>query len=217
MTVREFISTIQNDLNSIRLDDYISGEYIYWKGVNFVQFFVNRNIKTRKLLNNSSLFLQKNCVELEEYNCLNCSNIPFKSGKIMRSKFPLPKMFQTDFGELLGVYSIDNSVKFNKTNPAEYSQIQKKRFVSKNPYYYISDNYLFIPNSDIELVNLLFLTFDLKAFVAMGEGCQSLLDVEFPCPSFLLAEVLEKTKESIMVRKQINPDEDSNLNLHDKT
>lgn len=217
MTVREFIATIRNDFNAIRLDDYISGEYIYWKGVNIVQFFINRNIKNRKLLNNSSLFLQKNCVELEPYNCQNCTHIPYQSGTIMRSKQPLPKMFQTDYGELLGVYSIDNSTKFNKTNPSEYSQIQKRRFVSKNPYYYLSEDYLYIPNSTVEVVNLLFLTFDLKMYNSLLEGCNSLLDIEFPCPSFLLAEVIEKTKESLLTSKQITVDEDSDLNLNKKT
>jgi hypothetical protein len=217
MKVREFISTVKNDLNSIRLDDYLSGEYIYWKGVNFVQFFINRNIQDRKLLNNSSLFHQENCIELETYKCDNCTDIPFNAKVVMRSKKKIPRIFQTNFGEILNVFNIDNSTKFNKTTLTDYTNISKKRFQSKNPYFYIENDYLLIPDKEIEKVNLRFLSFDLKTIISFSNDCQSLLDLEFPCPSFLLAEVLEKTKESLLTIKKINPDEDSNLNNNDKS
>jgi hypothetical protein len=216
MTTREFISLIRNDLNSVRLDDYISGESIYWKAVNFVQFFINRNLKNRKILNNSSLFSQKNCVSLELYKCDNCSDIPFSDKGIMRSVNKLPKIFQTNFGELISVYNINNTEKFKKTTLLEYINTSKRKFQSKNSYFYILNDYLYIPKNRIDKINISFLSFDLESVNDLSEECFSLLDLEFPCPSFLLSEVSEKTKESYILSKKLPSDEDSNLNQNDK-
>lgn len=222
MTIREFISSVRQDNNSISLDSRISGEYIYWTGINIAKLLIKRESDSRKLLKNTAIFTKLGCVEMEEVSISECNfTVPCKF--IMKSKKKLPEPFLSNFGSLIQVFNIDRSMDYKEVTPTMFKNISNQQFKPrKTKYFWIEDGYIYVPNSENEILIVLGLFInqeDVKDFNTEEtgtSGCGSILDTEFPVPSYLLGSVQELTTAKVMNRNRVNRDEDGNNNLNDK-
>lgn len=212
-TIREFISQIRNNLNAISSDDYLSGEFIYWTGINITALFIKRDADNRKLFKNTSIFKKIECVELEPYEegCIqlsNCSNM-------MRSVKPLPSFYQSNFGSLIKVYNLSNDVDYVEISVNKYKSIKNLPYKPRRTkYYWIEDNYLVLPDSEVEKVNIFGIFTD--PTLGLEQGACSLLDQPFPCMPYLIGGVVEATIKQLSIMKSIPKDENTDANANSK-
>lgn len=215
-TIREFCSTVRGHLNSSS-DDYIPYEMIYWVGINISSLFIKRDADNRKLFKNTSLFKKLECVELEPYEegCIQlggCSNM-------MRSVKPLPTFYQSNFGSLIKVYNLSNDVDYIEISVNKYKNIKNLPFKPrKTKYYWIEDNYLILPDSEVERVNVFGMFTDptIISDTNLSNNSCSILEQPFPCVDYLIGAVVEATVKQLSIMKNIPKDETINLNSNEK-
>lgn len=208
MSIREFCSSVRNNLN-ISADDYISSEFIYWVGINIAALYIKRDADNKKLFKNTSIFKKLECVELEPYEegCIQLGGC----NSMMRSKLPLPTFFQSNYGSLIKVYNLSNDVDYVEISVNKYKNIKNLPYKPrKTKYYWIEDNYLVIPDSEVEMVNVYGMFTDPS--LGLEQGKCSLLDQPFPCIPYLIGAVIEATVKQIGISKSIPRDEDINAN-----
>lgn len=212
MTIREFVAIVKENLNSVSLDDTLSNEYIYLVGVNFAKLLIKRETESRKIFKNTSVF-KKICIPMKEVNSVECG-ISFDCKKIMRSKKKLPKGFLTNFGSLLIISNILRDKDYKETSLTAFKNIQKQKFKSRSSgYYWLEDDFLYIPNSEVEdVIGLGLFTDPEEVLLFENNPCGKILDFNFPCPDYFHSTIIELTINQLLARKKIPKDEDSNLN-----
>lgn len=114
-----------------------------------------------------------------------------------------------------GVFNIDGTKKFKETNPSEYENILKLDIRNKTNYYWFQDEYLYIADPDVELVNLIaYFEDDLKlegvncqCEGSAEDSCINPLDRTFKCPDYLINNVKTMVNEKIAaIYKRSLPD-----------
>lgn len=210
-TIREFISTVRNSLDSITTDNYISGEYIYTVGLSYSKLFTKRESDSRKIFNNTSMFTFKDCIPMKEVPAVECSS-DFSCKKMMRSVEKLPELYLSNYGSLIVVYNLEGDKKYNQSNPYSYTTTMKQRFKPKsNGYFFIKNDYLWIPDSEVEFVSAMFLSPTTgTSALTTANGCK-ILDQTFPILDYLEMGVLESVVKHISTRMSITRDENDNL------
>ena len=144
----------------------------------------------------------------------------------MKSIKPLPESVYSRLGiAIKEVTNVDGSVEFTPIDLGQYRR-NKRRKVKDNGYlyYYVDgENYLYLPNSDVEVVNLKILTVKPEDIEGV-EGC----DVKRSCISiwdreFVIADKLEQAtyKDALItelagIQRRIVPDENPDMNEHSK-
>lgn len=217
MSIREFISTIKNNLNTIPLDTRLSGEYIYFTAMNIASFLIKRETENRKIFKNTSIFYKLPCVELEEVSVVDCNfNISCKT--LMRSKKPLPKAFLSNYGSVIQIFNVMRNKDYKEVSITHYKNISSQKNKARNTkYFWIENDYLYIPDSEVEILVVIGLFSNPEEVIAFNEEyCTKLLDFTLPVPDYLLQPVTEMTLKQLSIRLQIPRDEDSNLNSLDK-
>ena len=139
----------------------------------------------------------------------------------MKSKKKLPELIYNRYGNTLKeVTTIDDEKEFKSTTPSQYRR--DKNRVSSTDYvdYYVKDGYLYLIDSEIEVVNLYLITTDLQAVEEASScsspGCKSLWDYDFVVADKLEELVIGETVKEISMKKQVPADENPNLNSNEK-
>ena len=218
MLIREFISIVRNNLNSISLDSNISGEYIYNVGLSISKLLIKRESDSRRLFKNTNNFTFIDCVKMEESSIIKCTNVSIPNcKKVMRSVEPLPEAFSSIYGSLISVFNLTRDKDYSEINPINFKSLSLQEFKPKNKgYFWIENKHLVIPDSEVEMVSVMMLTADTSVNNQSSGNCVKILDREFPCLDYLLASVLELTTKQVMTSKQVPADEKSNLNSNIK-
>lgn len=227
LTNRQIISDIVNDLRAVNLDDRVSKKYILTKLRDFAALFIKRDAELRRLLNISDIWVEVQCVELEQRPLVECCEIDIPNcTMVMRSIKKIPETFETTYKELLEVHNPIYAKEFKQITPKEYKNIKSREFQDKRmKYYWISNGYLIIPDSLVEIVTLR------GAFINPAEakklnscdsgedenGCVSVLDQMFVCPDYLLPVVKQEVlKDLFNFYKRNVLDETPNINTNIK-
>lgn len=218
MNIRQFVSTIKQNLNSSSLDSNISGEHIYWVGVSQAQLLIKRETDSRKIFKNSALFRQLDCVKMIEVNSSECGPyIPCNT--LIRSKEKLPETFLSNFGSMIYVYNITRDKEFKEVSIGKYKNIKLQKYKPRNTkYFWIENDYLYVPDSEAEilLVSGLFTNpSSVEEFNQTGE-CKKVLDLPFPAPDYMMSSIIELTTNMISMKVRVPADEDGNLNQNDR-
>ena len=222
MSIREFVATIQNSLSSSSLDDYISEEYIYNIGVAKGQLLIKRETDSRKLFKITSLFQTLPCVEMISVSSSECG-IALNCSTIQRSKKKLPKTYLSNFGSLIQVFNLNRDMDYKEISPVQFKNLSLQKYKPRNSKsFWIDNDYLYIPDSEVELVMVSMLSpnlSDLEEFEDLNSGsnCSSFLDAEFPVPNYMLDIIIEATVSHIFNSKRLTKDENPNLNLNEKS
>lgn len=208
MKIREFISIVRNSLDSITLDNYISGEMIFNIGISYATLFMKREADSAKVFKNTSSFKFIDCIKMKEVSAIECTDFKLPCSRIMRSVEKIPTPFLSNYGSLIQVYNLTGEKDYSETNPLSYKSLSKQRFQTKQKgYFFIKNDYLWIPDSDVEAVSAMILSSDIRK---LTKGCV-LLDEPFPVLDYLESVVIEATVKHMLTSKNIQRDENANL------
>lgn len=210
MTKREIISLVRNELNTITLDDRISNRYIYSKIISYADIIIKRESDTRRLFNSTNIFLVDEFFKLKESKLINCTTVYIPNcTTVMKSVNKLPTFYSSIYGNLLIISTLDESNRFEQTTPENYKNISNREFKPKTGYYWISDGYLIIPNSEVEAVKL--------RWVDKKEVNQvTSLDEKIGMPEWLISDVIRMVVVDIRNMRSITKDENPDMNLNSK-
>ncbi len=209
LSIRGFISLIQNKIKALGIDDYISPRFIYNESVAITSNFLKKEVSSNKLLyKNSSGWTEIENLKMVEVPISDCGlNNCFK---LMRSECKLPSMYNSKFGAIIKqVSSLNFSQDYqNIYSPKQYIATTKREFQGNMRYFFILNDFLYIPiqtnkQSSPELVRIeaYFVSkYEVSQFVnKMNEDCsdckknvdvcKSLLDYEITIPDFLVDDV----------------------------
>lgn len=215
----EIVSRVINALNLLNKDEHISRRYILSVLKEKTNFAIQQQLEIKALFRDDSLYTWIRCVELQKDDIVKCPIIEFKScKKIMRSVDKLPKSIYSRYGNSVKVVvSLDGEVIFNKVTPRQYN-LNKKRDTSgvQQDYYYVQDGYLYLPNSDVHMVDVLMLTTDSEDLDGCDncDECKSAWEYEFVGTEKFQEMVIQDTIREVAQRRGIvideNPNNDSN-------
>lgn len=199
MQVRDLIADVKQSLRKKNLDDRIPNSFVYSKLIKHTALLIKRESDSRRIFRQTNLFKPK-VFELESYQGMR------------RSMEEIPDFFTTSYGNLLLVGSDDYTNAYKQISPEKLSQTKTREFQNPNKkYYWIENNRLVIPDGYMEDVLVRGLFYNYTDY-----PCQPLLDTEFPCPDYLLEEVVNMSVQSLTVREKITPDENPNLDSNNK-
>lgn len=214
MKVRDIISQLREYLNNVNIDQRFTNQYLHSCIITATKLIVKRESETRKLFRSVESFQSLDCIEMISYESKICAGILLPCSNVMRSKFKIPKAFLSSTGSILLVYSIDRSVQFWQSSPSLYSSISKREFKGEQKYFWIIDDYLYIPDSYITNVTALGLFIDNSEVDKFNgsRGCK-FMDSLSSIPSWLEEDVLKTALQTIAgVTKRIPEDTNPNLN-----
>lgn len=214
-TVREDIAQLRKMVNSVHLDTRITNQFLYNKIIDVAKLIIRRDADSRKIYNTLESFASLECVELEQTDIKNCTNIWIpKCSTVMKSVDPLPKAFLSANASIVQVFSIDEieGIQFIQTTPSKFVSIQKREYKGSQRYFWINDEgYLIIPNSFISAVKVYGLFIDRSGF--SKNPCQGILDSESPLPDALRMDILRVAASEIAgVMKRIPEDSSPDMN-----
>lgn len=222
-TNRQVISDIVSDLRAVNLDDRVSKRYIHNKLRDFAALFIKRDAELRKIFNISDIWTDVPCVEFCEAPMAECCDIDLPDCKfVMKSHKKLPDTFETFYRELIQIFNPIYAKEFKQTTPQQYKNIISREY--KDPrikYFWLSNGYIIIPDSLVEVATLRLATFNPDEALRMGScydrnnECIALLDQRFVCPDYLISVVKQETlKDLFNFYKRNALDESPNLNTN---
>lgn len=188
-TIRSVVSDITNELNSYRLDDRISYRYIKNRLFDAAAIFIKQDAENRRLYKLSELWSKPQCFELETVQFSDCSSC----NSIKRSKKKVQSTYQTGFGNTLKVFNSNMSGEYNNTTPSSYTNISNRAFKPKVGYYWLSDDYIYVPDND-EIDEILVVGIFKEGLDTTDEEgtCKKPLDFMFSFPDYIIS--LAKTQ-----------------------
>lgn len=234
MTVRQFISDINEKVRAYGIDSWIPPKTIYSNAQSAISSFLSRsNSASRLIYKNDRALTEIDGIEMQEVPVTTCDlGDTYNCERLMRSKLPLPNIYTSKFGDIVPeVMSINFGQEYtNCFTPKQYKAISKREFQDpKLRYFYILNNFLYIPirkasersPEQIRILALFRDRYEVYKFVqAIGgcpectpqEPCKKLLDFEMVLPDFLEDDVKGKvTQDLANVYLKIVPDEYPNL------
>lgn len=218
MNNSNLVSRIQSLLKGTSKDGRIPRRLILKTAESKAKFLISQKLNDRSLYREQNLYQTVSCIELIDQDIIKCPIIEFKSCRnLKRSKLKLPELIHSKYGSSLKeVTSIDGQYSFEPITPAQYRLNKKRTFKTKTDYFYIQDGYLYLPDSEVEMVEIVILTTDLyeleQCSSCSKNKCKSAWDFEFICPDKLLEVVIQETVKELSLNKQIREDGNPNLN-----
>jgi len=233
MTIREYLTDLNNSLRGISLDSYIPSKWLYLKTQSVISDFLKKdNTANKQIFKLSAGWSELSCVEMQEVSVTECAGVNvFLCQKLMRSKYKLPTVYETRYGALIRqVTSVDFSNSYDPVFSARlWTATQKREFRSKK-YYFIFDNFLYIPipKGDLSSPNTIrvegYFT-DLKDVAIFNSKglcgsckpdeiiCKSILDYDIVIPDYLSNDVKKEVINNVLQSYgKLTPDSLPNLN-----
>ena len=221
--IGDAVSRVRNILKAVKEDNFITDRFIYSLLMKYAKSLMFRDNKNLNLFKNSSLFKELPCVDLIDVDTVSACCSSIRTGcTIKRSKDKLPKMATLANGPLIRtVTSLDFSQIVLKTEPSIYANMTKSSNFkyNKNKYYWVIDDYLFIPDIEWEGVRVQALfEDDVAMFNCSDENsaniCTVAQDRTIDVPEHLFAEIEQMVSKEILIGGQIPSDgADDNQNI----
>ncbi len=223
MTNGELVSIIWNDLRTKNKDEHLSRRHVLNVAKKYAKKFISQKLKDGTLFREDSLLTDLRCFELEKDDIVRCDIVEFKRCiSLMKSKKKIPELINSIYGESIHSVTSINGQFFTRTSLEDFEALKYTKFPDLKRYlYYVRDGYLYLPNSEVEVVDLLILTQSPEdADEASGcsdcDECESIWDKDFICPDkheddaiTLTLQELSSTWRSITPDE--NPDKDANI------
>jgi len=222
MTNREFVSKVRHTLKTLNIDERMSNRFILQVGRDYVQNILANRPLTDILRDNSFSTLLE-CFPMEKIDTVKCCDvIEFRTCQtVMKSKKKIPDLFNSKIGlSVISVINIDRTIEYQPLrNIKDFINESKRMFGKHSKYYYITNGYLYVLNSETELVHIEGLFIDEKQVKEASDctdcpACTKILDMEFKCPAKFLSVIHEQVANTLRLSRTIiedeNPDGDSN-------
>ena len=226
----EIISRIANGLKALVKDSHISGRYIIGVARTKAKFLMGQKNDEMTLFKEDALISNIPCVRLKRVKTKDCDIVEFRlCDKLMKSCEKLPEGISGKNGAgIFSVINIDGSVNYRYITPRRFTDVKKRKYrTGKAGYFYIMDGYVYLPDSENELVDIAMIVIDKDEADCISEctdsegaesGCNSKLDLEFVCPDRFLDLVVKDTIQEManFYRTSVS-DENPNLDENQKS
>lgn len=153
-TIRQYISNIRGSQKLLTSDALISDRFIASELRNAANLIVSQQMDKRKLWQSPNLFTPILCLEMEKIPLTECCEYT-GDREVAMSKKSLPNIGEGIWGLAIQlVTGMDQSKKFIETTPSRYANLLKLNLTTKDIYYWIQNQKLYISNADTKLSNL---------------------------------------------------------------
>lgn len=220
-TLRKVVSDIQNDLKSSNLDDRFSFRFLSSRFIGRAETILKQDISDRGILNINEIWKPLNHIELED-SSFDIFSIVYDGDEILKkSKKRIPETYATKYGNLLKILNINSTMEYKEIKPSQYKDKINREFVNKRiKYYWISDGYLYLPDSFVEEVKGFGVFKDSQQvdyFNGIIDEYYKPLDSVITLPSYII-DVAKKDVVNDLIRtnKAIVSDENPDLNQNNK-
>lgn len=225
MNNKKLVSRISNGLNAINKDARISKRYILEIAKGKAIFLMSQKLRDKSLFRESNILIDVNCFELEKIDKYKCDIVEFKScNTVMKSRLPLPELVYSRYGSSLKeVTNIDYSLDFRPTTISKYRRDKRRDGFGEDRFFYIKDNFLYLPDTNVRRVSLALYTPNsyeaVKVSSCENTKCLNPWDFEFKCSSKILEIVIQETVKELSFKLQVPKDENPNMdeNIKSKT
>lgn len=227
MKNKEFVASIVNNLKANTKDGHISRRFILSRGRIKARYLMSQKMDEMTLFREEGLITTIPCFEMERIDVVSCNIINFKGCRsLMRSKLQIP---ETIFGKngigIVRVTTVDSEIILDYISPKDFSGLKKRKHVyNKNNYYTVDGNYLYLPDSELEVVSMSLFAMSKKDAEKVSscsdnnDLCVNYMDEEFVCPDRFLDLVIKDTlTECSSFYMGATEDENPNLDIHQKT
>jgi hypothetical protein len=214
----EITSRILNALKSLTKDGRVSRRYVLKVAQEKARFLISQKLGENSLYREANLYKSLDCFSMEKIDTFKCPIIEFRSShSVMRSKSKLPELIYSKYGaSVKEATSIDGSFLMKPTTPYQYRLNRSRKTDSKERYFYVQDGYLYLPDSEVAMIQVSLITLDLyemeKCSDCSSGECKSAWDYEFICSDKLLEAVIQETLKEVATTKQVQSDQNPNLN-----
>jgi len=222
-SVGQAISRVRNVLKIVKEDAFITDRSIYSIILKYAKTLMEQDNRTVDLFKNTSLFKELPCMELKEVDRVEaCCGAVKTACMFMRTKYELPEITSLSNGPLIrSVMSIDNSLKFYRTEPHIYSNLSKSPNFkyNKTKYYWIVGDHMFFPNFEGEAVKISAMFEDnisLNNFCDTHDEriCIREQDKDFNIPEKLFSAIEKLVHQEMLITSQLPTDgADDNQNI----
>lgn len=207
------ISQIKNAFRLIHADKRITNKYIFSLLEKHAFWVIKRESDKMTLIKTDNIWQTLNCVDTIDVPTTDpCCKFTSKC-KILRTKDPLPEVYEDSWGILLKhVSSIDNSQDLHPIKMSEWTRkLDNVNFkYDKTQYYFYKNGYLYFPNADWEMVSITgYFKEDIKKYNTCSgqeEECVDFLDTEWRVPNHLQSTIIDSVlKELSTTFAQVPP------------
>ena len=222
ISIRQAVSQIDTDLKST-MDTKIAPRAIWNKYVFNLSSILKQVNETKRVWKSSDIWQKIHCFKMEKISAADCPQLaPLVGEFIGKSVERLPVTYTSAAGDM--IRDLNSVFPYGKeyriVTPKEYKAIRKREFQDPSVgYAYVIDNYLYIPDSEIETVSVTGAFINPQEVgILNGESpCKSLLDYTFYCPEYLVKTVHDMVIQDLVgVNQKIVKDEDDNLDENDR-
>lgn len=228
ITNNEFASRVINAVKALNKDTRISKRYVIETGKIKANFLMVQKMDELTMSREDGVITTIDCFRLKADNVKECDIFEFRRCKsLMKSCKKLPKgLFGKSGSGIISVSNIDGSKNYHYITPKQYALLDDRSLHRRRNmvFYFVKDDYLYLPESRNELVEISMITFDTweadkcSECENKTEKCESALSAKFVCPDRFLDLVVRDTIQEIAsITMRIPADENPNLDENQKT
>lgn len=224
ITYRNIVSRIQNIFKGLTKDTYIPRRLILSIYKSKAEHFLLQKLNEKKMFDNQDIFQWINCIRLEEDSPVKCGIPVFSECRsLMKSVKKIPDIINTDYGyAIIMATNIDHSKTYDLKSIRYINEIKNSPHYSlvKGKYFYIVDGYIYIPDSEVEVINLLALSLDEKkdecSECSENSECSNYWETKINLPKKFVDLAVSQTIQEVAMRLHIPKDELPNLDSNQK-
>ncbi len=213
-TLRSLVSDTRSMHKLLSSDGLITDRAIASEIRNNNLLLVKRETNLRKLWATDTIFVTIPCLEMIEVPISECCNYVDEC-TIARTKLKLPKIAEGNYQYVIqGVYSINamsgKGKKLKEISVNRYINLLKLPIIKNESYFWISNDYLYVTNPDIQAIRLVaFFEENVPNEVLypecccgveapLEEYCMNPLDKQYSIPGYLKTQVLDLTSKKLL-------------------
>ena len=213
-TLRSLVSDVRATHKLLSTDSMITDRAIASEIRNNSLLLIKRETNLRKLWATDTIFTTIPCLEMIQVPISECSSY-VDDCTIARTKLKLPNIAEGNYQYVIqGVYSINamsgKGSKLKEITVNRYLNLLKLPIIKREYYFWISNDYLYVTNPDVQAIRLVALFDEIISNDIMypecncgmnvtdEEYCKNPLDKEFAIPGYLKSQVLDLTSQKLM-------------------
>lgn len=214
-TLRKLVSDVRSTHKLLSTDSLITDRAIASEIRNNALLLIKRETNLRKLWATDTLFTTIPCLEMCQVPISECCDY-VDDCTISRSKEKIPHLSEGNYQYVIqGVYSINamggTGTKFKEITVNRYINLLKLPIIKNEAYFWISNDYLYITNPQLQAVRFVaFFEQDIPNDIMYPECgcggkqyseddyCMNPLDKKFSIPGYLEKQTLELTSKTLL-------------------
>lgn len=210
----KLLSELATSIRAVNSDDRISFRYLHSKFNSKLDFYFRLESKTMELFRYVHEWKHIDNIEFIEIPT-NTAGYFNQCHSLKRSKYKIPGYFNSIFGPTFKLFDINGFNEFKRIDRSLYKDELNRQFKSKQPLYWISEGYIYLPDSTIENASGFVLEKIDGTSRDPNNKCNLVLQREIIYPDYLIELVkkemlLELTNGYKRVVEDEKPDENTN-------